>query len=254
MVTEDVVEVSDDDDISTPSRPSAGDPPASTKPSKPPSFIARRTGTTPSQPRATSTRSTASALLDSVAMALDPTTRQARQDTLSIQYLQNGQITQLNSQLRDANRRIDTLTSQLSDADRRYQDMVQRYHDAERRADNAKMMGVLRSHNPPPYNFPNTPQRSTRGRYRQEIYYRDGGRATHWYPTEDGDGYEGMDGLNDSPGTRRYTFPDDSPISTPSKATGAQLGIATGAATLPPRIRHHLEDSLDKNGKGKNVE
>lgn len=74
VAEDDVVEVLDDED-DNPTPPSAhahsGDIPTP----KPPSFVARRA--TPSQPRAGSARSAASALLDSVATALDPGPRQA---------------------------------------------------------------------------------------------------------------------------------------------------------------------------------
>lgn len=136
------------------------------------------------------------------------------------------------------------MTSQLSEADRRYQDVLQRCHEAERQADKAELLSLFRNHNRSPYNRPHTPRHSSSGRYRQKIHYSDGGRATRWYPDEDG--YSDMAGLNDSPGTRRFTYPDDSPVRTSSKDLPVS---STDIGTLPPRMRQPTGDSL---GKGKN--
>lgn len=218
---------------------------APVKTTKPSAFVARRT--TPSQPRGPSTRPSASALLDSVATALDPSVRQARQETLSLQLLQGSQISQLNSQLRDGNRRIDFLTSQLAEAERRYQDAERRFQDSERRADKAtqkaELLDILTKRDlPSPHIFPTTPRqpsRPSRPHYHQDIFYRDGGRATRWYGGDlSDDPNDDACGLNDSPGTIRVTALAASPPRSTSGVTDKEGSSSSMDMSVPPRMRH----------------
>lgn len=218
--------------------------PIATKTSKPPTFTAHHTNA-----RATSARATASTLLDSVATALDPTTRQARQETLSIQYLQNNHILQLNAQVHDATRRIDSLTAQLAESERRN-------HDMQQEADRVEWMSLLQKREATSSPIGRTPlQRSSRPHYRQDIYYSDGGRATRWYGGDLSDDGDDIHGLNDSPRTRHVTVLDNSPGQSPPTPTHMPESSSSGSSsslytsTLPPCMRDHTHDEEVNKGE-----
>jgi hypothetical protein len=162
-------------------------------------------------------------LLANISQVLDPNMRRARANDQSVNTLQTGQIFTLSSQLREAQRQTEALRNQIADAERRCQ-------NAERRADRAELMEMI-SGSRDRQNFPRRPlspvpprvgrqphRGSSRRRFRQEIYYGDGGRSTRYLGSDDDDDAE-IEGHNDSPGTRRYTFeekdqPDSSDRST----------------------------------------
>lgn len=149
-------------------------------------------------------------LLANISQVLDPNQRRARADDQSVNALQTGQIFSLSSQLREAQRQTEAIRNQLSEAERRCQ-------NAERRADRAELMGMI-SGSRSRQNFPRRPpspvplprvgrqpsSRSSSRRLRQEIYYADGGRSTRILASDDDDAE--VQGFNDSPGTRRYTY------------------------------------------------
>lgn len=248
------IEVSDTDDKENEAPVSMLSPPnnlsATMKATKASTFTARRVANTP---RTTSTRATAATLLDSVATALDPSTRQARQDVLGIQYLQNNHILQLNAQVRDATRRIDSLTAQLAESERRNRDFEWRYRDMQRDADKAELMDMLRrSDTTPTPRRPPPSHHKSRPHYRQDIFYSDGGRATRWYGGDLSDDGDDIHGFNDSPGTRRVTVLDRSPSpSTPTHVLKDSSSMSSSVPTsLPPRMRNrtHSKDTSDENG------
>lgn len=144
-------------------------------------------------------------LLANISQVLDPNSRQARANDQSVSALQINQIFTLSSQLREAQRQSEALRNQLTEAERRC-------HNAERRADCAELMGMLSgSRGRKPTYHPRSPSLphqhhhgTSRRRFRQEIYYADGGRSTRYLGSDDDD--VEIEGHNDSPGTRRYTF------------------------------------------------
>ncbi|KAF7764000.1 hypothetical protein Agabi119p4_8537 [Agaricus bisporus var. burnettii] len=135
-------------------------------------YIARHSKTPTSQPTPSGSqiRNNNQTFLTNIGLALDPSSRQARQEGFQIQFIQNQQIATLTQQLRDALKRVDSLSTQLSESERRHQ-------EAERRADRAEWRFVLSSHRnqheqranlPPPIHnpvFPHnfTPRRRFRG-------------------------------------------------------------------------------------------
>jgi hypothetical protein len=166
-------------------------------------------------------------LLANISKVLDPNLRHARADDQSVNAMQTGQIFSLSSQLREAQRQTEALRNQLAEAERRC-------HNADRRADRAELMGMI-SGSRGPQNFTRRPpspgpprvgrqpgRRSSHRRFRQEIYYGDGGRSTRYLASDDDDAE--IQGDNDSPGTRRYTFEESSDHSpTSSKPSGSFL-------------------------------
>ena len=161
--------------------------------------------------RADSTRSRARTnsqdLLANINQILDPNLRCACAEDQSVNAMQTGQIFTLSSQLRDAQRQTEALRNQLSEAERRCQ-------NAERRADRAELMGIISGSQGreifprrPPSPVPRVKRASSRRRFHQEIYYADGGRSTRILASDDDDAE--IQGFNDSPGTRRYTFEEN---------------------------------------------
>ncbi|KAF9043916.1 hypothetical protein BJ165DRAFT_1528500 [Panaeolus papilionaceus] len=168
------------------------------------------------------TRSTNQGILSVISGALDPQARRARDQEHLVASMQTAQIHQLSSQLRDTQRQLDSVRNQLVEAERRF-------NAAERRADRAEMLGMIQtgSSAPPstphqnPSMYSSQPRRNTsdsstnnsstsqprRRRFRQEIYFAGGGQSTRWVGGSDDDDDLGV---NDSPGTRRYTFYGDS--------------------------------------------
>ncbi|XP_006459572.1 hypothetical protein AGABI2DRAFT_116534 [Agaricus bisporus var. bisporus H97] len=148
--------------------------------------------------------------LTNIGLALDPSTRHARHENLQVQILQTQQISSLTQQLRDAQKRIDSLCAQLIETERRYQ-------DAARRADRAEMQSFISTTQnntssqapqplPPPIHNPPIPSAPRRELYRQDVIFPDG-QQTLWIGGSD-DEHDYITGVNDSPGTRRFTYPD----------------------------------------------
>ena len=172
-------------------------------------------------------------LLANISQVLDPNIRRARADDQSINALQTGQILSLSSQVREAQRQAEALRNQLAEAERRC-------HNAERRADRAELMGMISgsrghqvvAHHPPSPDPPYV-ERHLRRRFRQEIYYGDGGRSTRFLGSDDDDAE--IEGRNDSPGTRRYTFEDnDQPSSSSLPASSSNsLPKPSSESSLP---------------------
>ena len=193
------------------------------------------------------TRNNSQDLLTNISQVLDPNLRRARADDQSVNALQTGQIFTLSSQLREAQRHTEALRNQLAEAERRC-------HNAERRADRAELMEMI-SGSRGRQNFPRCPpspgplprdghqprRRSSRRRFRQEIYYADGGRSTRFLGSDDDDAE--VQGNNDSPGTRRYTFEEkDEPKSSDHSPTLASS--KPSCSFLPtPRASSQDDDS-----------
>ena len=197
----------------------------------------------------TRARNNGQALLANISKALDPSMRRARADEQSVSTLQTGQIFTLSGQLRESQRQVEALRSQLAEAERRC-------HKAERRADRAEMMEMITesrgqrvvarhplSPGPPPRvgRRPRGGWRS-RNRFRQEIYYADGGRSTRYLGSDDND--DEVQGNKDSPGTRRYTFeeadePDPTSLTPPSHSpsTSSPQTKASSPFYMSPRHR-----------------
>ena len=148
-------------------------------------------------------------LLSNITNALDPRSRQARDDERSIATMQSQQIFTLSSQLRETQRQVDTLHQQLTDAECHR-------NDAERRADCEQMLRVLTktqhhsSSVTPSSTTPISsqssraarPRRQCHARERHDVYYKEGGGSigsVQWVYSDDDYNY----GENDSPGTRR---------------------------------------------------
>jgi hypothetical protein len=165
--------------------------------------IARRTPadrlTTPATSRA-SRRGAGQDFLASVSSVLDPAAQAQRHEDRSSRAIQTSQIFTLTSQLRESQALVESLRNRLSESDRDR-------NNAERRADRVEMMSMLSSSRREREASP--PRRRDR-RQRQEVYYADGGRATCWVGGSDDDDIHLM---SDSPGTRRYTQPYESPSS-----------------------------------------
>ena len=146
-------------------------------------------------------------LLANISQVLDPNLRRARADDQSVNALQTGQIFTLSSQLREAQRQTEALRNQLSEAERRCQ-------NAERHADHAELMGMITGSQKcenfphrPPSSTPLPRQPSSRCRFCQEIYYADGSHSTRYLASDDDDAE--VQGINDSPGTRCFTFEEN---------------------------------------------
>jgi hypothetical protein len=174
-------------------------------------------------------------LLANISQVLDPNLRRARADDQSVTALQTGQIFTLSSQFWEAQRQAEALRNQLAEA-------KCRCHNAERRADRAELMEMISgsrghqvvTHRPvSPGLRPHVGHRPCGGwgprrRLRQEVYYADGGRSTQYL----GSDYDEADiqGNNDSPGTRRYTFEDDDQPESPDRS----LISSKPSCTSPP--------------------
>lgn len=169
--------------------------------------LARRLGTDhiSAELSRTHSRNNGQTLLANISKVLDPSTQRAHAEEQSFSTLQTGQIFTLSSQLSESQRQVEGLRNQLMDAERRC-------HNAECRADRAELMGMITESRGPSYGQrPCGPPQSrgswrTHRHFRQEIYYADGGRATRYLGSDDDDAE--VQGFNDSPGTRRYTFDD----------------------------------------------
>jgi hypothetical protein len=152
------------------------------EPGTPAPIAARRTTQS-----ARSSKNPANDFMKTISSALDPSLQAAMTSDRMAHAMQNTQILSLTNQLRDAQSMIETLRNRLSEAERER-------NQAERKADRAEMMALLQDRES---------QKSSRRRRplrRQEIKYADGGEATMWVGSDE------SDHLNDSPGTRRFTF------------------------------------------------
>jgi hypothetical protein len=165
--------------------------------------IARRTPadrlTTPATSRA-GRHGAGQDFLANISSVLDPAAQAQRHEDQSSRAIQTSQIFTLTSQLRESQALVESLRNRLSESDRDR-------NNAERHADRVEMMSMLSSSRREREASP--PHRRDR-RQRQEVYYADGGRATRWVGGLDDDDLHLM---SDSPGTRRYTYPHDSPSS-----------------------------------------
>ena len=132
--------------------------------------------------------------------------RHARADDQSVTALQTSQIYTLSSQLCEAQRQTEALRNQLTGEERCCQ-------NAECRADRSELMGMIlgsQGRKLYPCHLPSPPRvhpHGSRCRFRQEIHYADGGRSTRYLASDDDDAE--VQGSNDSPGTRRYTFEEN---------------------------------------------
>jgi hypothetical protein len=153
-----------------------------------------------SSARPRNARSTAHDLLSRISSSLDPSTQMSRSEDRATRTLQTTQLLTLSNQLRDAQATIEGLRNRVQEADRER-------HASERRADRAEFMSMLleRRDSDQPVRIRQAWRRGRR--YRQEVVYADGGRATQWIGSED----EDRPGLprEDSPGTRRYGWYDN---------------------------------------------
>jgi len=82
-------------------------------------------------------------------------------------------------------------------------------------------------------------QASSRRRFRQEIYYADGGRSTRYLASDDDDAE--IQGVNDSPGTRRYTFEENDQLEAESsnhslKHSHSSPGLPTSSSQDDPVV------------------
>jgi hypothetical protein len=145
-------------------------------------------------------RSTAHDLLSRISTSLDPSTQMARSEDRTTRTLQTTQLLTLSNQLRDAQATIEGLRNRVQEADRER-------HASERRADRAEFMSMLSERRDPDQSVRIQQAWRHGRRYRQEVVYADGGRATQWIGSED----EDRPGLprEDSPGTRRYGWYND---------------------------------------------
>lgn len=173
--------------------------------------VARRPTADRIRNNSTRARNNSQDLLANISQVLDPNLRRARADDQSVSALQTGQIYTLSSQLREAQRQTEAIRNQLTEAERRCQ-------NAERRADRAELMEMIsgsQGHTLFPRRPPSPPRvrqpHGSRHRFRQEIFYADGGRSTRYLASDDDDAE--VQGDNDSPGTRRYTYNIDQPES-----------------------------------------
>jgi len=173
-------------------------------------------------------------LLENISRILDPEVRRTHAEEHSVSTLQTGQLFTLSSQLRDSQRQIEGLRNQLLDAERRCR-------DAERRADRAELKAMItESHRSQVTPHPRSRGMSRRfgparagwrphRHLRQEIHYADGGRVTRWLGSNDDE--DEIQGNNDSPGTRRYTYEEydspDSPSPTCSSLPKRSLLLGT---------------------------
>jgi hypothetical protein len=198
-------------------------------------------------------------LLANISQVLDPNLRRARTDEQSVNSLQTGQIFTLSSQLREAQRQTEAIRNQLSEAERRCQ-------NAERRADRAELLGMI-SGSRSRQNFPRRPPSpvphprighqpsgmSSRRHFCQEIYFGDGGRSTRFLASDDDDA--DVQGFNDSPRTRRYTFEekdqlefsDHSRASTSPKPSSSSLPTSSSPIMMivpPPTVSTESESPL----------
>lgn len=71
----------------------------------------------------------------------------------------------------------------------------------------------------------------SRRRFRQEIYYADGGRSTRYLASDDDDAE--VQGVNDSPGTRRYTFEEKDSDQLKSSDHSESSGPQASSLSLP---------------------
>ena len=69
---------------------------------------------------------------------------------------------------------------------------------------------------------------SSRHRLHQEVYYADGGCSTRYLGSDDDEAE--IQGNNDSPGTRRYTFEDDDQ---PESSDRSSMSLKPSCSSLP---------------------
>src|ERR1700722_3124874 len=128
-------------------------------------------------------KNTGNEFLKTISNALDPRIQASLAEDRTTRSIQTTQILGLTTQLRDAQATIETLRTRISDLERER-------NDANRKLDLQEMKALIHGVVP-------TPRRAPR---RQEVYYKDGGRATRWVDSDE------SDHRGDSPTTKRITL------------------------------------------------
>ncbi|KAF9019861.1 hypothetical protein BDZ89DRAFT_1206543 [Hymenopellis radicata] len=158
-------------------------------------FITRRSNA----PR--TSRPDAQNLLSSISSALDPAAQAARDDERSARSFQTTQYLALSNQLRDMQTQISQLQMQLMESERgrqaaehrvalmemkaELQGSNQRDWDNYPRRRRSPSPVYRRRRSPSPAPRRHSPPPSHHRRWRQDVYYPEGGRATYWISSDD---------------------------------------------------------------------